>query len=157
MIPTYSFAPTVEAVTYLGARPVLADCRLDTIKIDAGPIEPVLTLRSRVAVAVHVAGQVCSRGGRASRDRLSWPGSSDYRFRPAPIPPNTMFSSSSPAGRRWTSAMSRPDPRRRRAHAALDAAAIVALGVGSPAPEPTARRNATLPRPHRGRCSHIAQ
>ena len=59
VIPAYTFAATGEVVTYLGARPVLADCRLDTLNIDAGTIEPVLTSRTKAIIPVHIAGQVC--------------------------------------------------------------------------------------------------
>src|SRR5919106_665618 len=40
IVPTYTFAATGEVVTHLGARPVLADCRPDTLNIDASTIEP---------------------------------------------------------------------------------------------------------------------
>jgi dTDP-4-amino-4,6-dideoxygalactose transaminase len=59
VIPAYTFAATGEVVTYLGARPVLADCRLDTLNVDAGTIEPVLTARTKAVIPVHLAGQVC--------------------------------------------------------------------------------------------------
>jgi dTDP-4-amino-4,6-dideoxygalactose transaminase len=59
VIPAYTFAATGEVVTYLGARPVLADCRLDTLNVDAGTIEPVLTTRTKAVIPVHLAGQVC--------------------------------------------------------------------------------------------------
>ena len=59
VIPAYTFAATGEVVTYLGARPVLADCRLDTLNIDAGTIEPALTSRTKAIIPVHIAGQVC--------------------------------------------------------------------------------------------------
>jgi len=59
IIPTYTFTATGEVVTYLGARPVLADCRVDTLNIDAETIEPHLTSRTKAIVPVHVAGQAC--------------------------------------------------------------------------------------------------
>ena len=59
IIPTYTFTATGEVVTYLGARPVLADCRADTLNIDAQTIEPHLTSRTKAIVPVHVAGQAC--------------------------------------------------------------------------------------------------
>lgn len=59
IIPTYTFAATGEVVTYLGARPVLVDCRPDTLNIDASTIEPWLTRRTRAVVPVHIAGQPC--------------------------------------------------------------------------------------------------
>jgi dTDP-4-amino-4,6-dideoxygalactose transaminase len=59
IIPTYTFTATGEVVTYLGARPVLADCRLDTLNIDAETIEPHLTTRTKAILPVHIAGQAC--------------------------------------------------------------------------------------------------
>jgi perosamine synthetase len=59
IIPAYTFAATGEVVTYLGACPVLADCREDTLNIDAGTIESQLTSRSKAILPVHIAGQAC--------------------------------------------------------------------------------------------------
>ena len=59
IIPTYTFTATGEVVTYLGARPVLADCRPDTLNIDVRTIEPCLTSRTKAIVPVHIAGQAC--------------------------------------------------------------------------------------------------
>jgi perosamine synthetase len=59
IIPTYTFAATGEVVTYLGARPVLVDCRPDTLNIDAGTIEPYLSTRTKAIIPVHIAGQAC--------------------------------------------------------------------------------------------------
>jgi dTDP-4-amino-4,6-dideoxygalactose transaminase len=59
VIPTYTFAATGEVVTYLGARPVLADCRADTLNIDVATIESRLTSRTKAIVPVHIAGQAC--------------------------------------------------------------------------------------------------
>ena len=59
VIPTYTFTATGEVVTYLGARPVLADCRPDTLNVDVTTIERALTSRTKAIVPVHIAGQVC--------------------------------------------------------------------------------------------------
>jgi perosamine synthetase len=59
IIPTYTFAATGEVVTYLGARPVLVDCRPDTLNIDVNAIEARLTGRTKAIVPVHIAGQAC--------------------------------------------------------------------------------------------------
>jgi perosamine synthetase len=59
IIPTYTFTATGEVVTYLGARPVLADVRRDTFNLDARTIEPLITERTKAVIPVHVAGQVC--------------------------------------------------------------------------------------------------
>jgi perosamine synthetase len=59
VIPTYTFTSTGEVVTYLGARPVLADCRPDTLNVDVGTLEPCLTRRTKAIIPVHIAGQAC--------------------------------------------------------------------------------------------------
>jgi dTDP-4-amino-4,6-dideoxygalactose transaminase len=59
VIPVYTFTATGEVVTYLGARPVLADIRADTLNIDAGTIEPHLTSRTKAIIPVHIGGQTC--------------------------------------------------------------------------------------------------
>jgi dTDP-4-amino-4,6-dideoxygalactose transaminase len=59
VIPTYTFAATGEVITYLGARPVLADCRPDTLNLDAATIESQLSSRTKAIVPVHIAGQTC--------------------------------------------------------------------------------------------------
>jgi dTDP-4-amino-4,6-dideoxygalactose transaminase len=59
VIPAYTFTATGEVVTYLGARPVLADCRADTLNIDLSTIEARVTSRTKAIVPVHIGGQVC--------------------------------------------------------------------------------------------------
>ena len=59
ILPTYTFAATGEVVTYLGARPILADCRPDTLNIDVTTVEPLITPRTKAIIPVHVAGQPC--------------------------------------------------------------------------------------------------
>src|SRR5262249_35036922 len=59
VVPTSTSAATGEVVTSLRARPVLADCRRDTLNVDAATLEPLLTRRTRAIVPVHVAGQAC--------------------------------------------------------------------------------------------------
>jgi dTDP-4-amino-4,6-dideoxygalactose transaminase len=59
IIPTYTFTATGEVVTYLGARPVLADIRADTLNIDVSTIEARLTSRTKAIVPVHIGGQTC--------------------------------------------------------------------------------------------------
>ena len=59
ILPTYTFAATGEVVTYLGARPVLADCRLDTFNIDVTTVAPLITRRTKAIIPVHIAGQAC--------------------------------------------------------------------------------------------------
>ena len=59
ILPTYTFAATGEVVAHLAARPVLADCRPDTLNIDAGTVAPLITQRTKAIIPVHIAGQPC--------------------------------------------------------------------------------------------------
>jgi len=59
VVPTYTFAATGEVVTYLGARPVLADVDPDTGNLRAEDIARVLTPKTRAVVPVHLGGLPC--------------------------------------------------------------------------------------------------
>ena len=52
-----TFIATVEAITYVGATPVLVDCATDTYLIDADAIERAITKRTRAVIPVHLYGQ----------------------------------------------------------------------------------------------------
>jgi dTDP-4-amino-4,6-dideoxygalactose transaminase len=59
IVPTMTFAATAEVVTYFRAKPVLVDCRWDTLNIDVDQIEKAITPRTRAIIPVHFAGQPC--------------------------------------------------------------------------------------------------
>jgi len=59
VVPTYTFTATAEAVTYLGARPVLADVDPETCNLRAEDVARVLTPRTRAVVPVHIGGLPC--------------------------------------------------------------------------------------------------
>lgn len=59
VVPTYTFTATAEVVTYLGARPVLADVDPATCNLTAETLERVITPRTRAVMVVHIAGQAC--------------------------------------------------------------------------------------------------
>ncbi len=59
IVPTYTFTATAEVVTYLGARPVLADVDPATCNLRAEDVARVLTPRTRAVVPVHIAGLPC--------------------------------------------------------------------------------------------------
>lgn len=59
IIPTMTFAATGEAVTYLGARPILVDCAEDTLNIAPDQIEQAITSRTKAIIPVHFAGHPC--------------------------------------------------------------------------------------------------
>ena len=59
IVPTMTFAATAEVVTYFKARPVLVDCRPDTLNIDVDQIEKAITPRTKAIIPVHFGGQPC--------------------------------------------------------------------------------------------------
>lgn len=59
IVPTMTFAATAEVVFYCRARPVLADCRRDTLNLDPAEVERRVTERTRAVIPVHMGGQPC--------------------------------------------------------------------------------------------------
>ncbi len=57
LVPTMTFAATAEVVHYFKARPVLVDCREDTLNLDLD--RAVLTPKTRAILPVHFGGQPC--------------------------------------------------------------------------------------------------
>jgi len=59
IVPAYTFTATAEAVTYLGARPVLADVDPVTCNLRGEDVERARTAATRAVVPVHIAGLPC--------------------------------------------------------------------------------------------------
>lgn len=59
IVPTMTFAATAEVAYYLKAKPVLVDCRPDTLNIDVDRIEQAISPRTKAIIPVHFAGQPC--------------------------------------------------------------------------------------------------
>jgi len=59
ILPPLTFAATANAVLYLGATPVFADVRADTLNVDPVCVAEKLTSRTRAIVAVDFAGHPC--------------------------------------------------------------------------------------------------
>ena len=59
IVPAFTFVSSVNAFVLRGARPVFADIRPDTLCIDEGHIERLLTARTRAIIVVHYAGVGC--------------------------------------------------------------------------------------------------
>ncbi len=59
IVPTLTFAASANCVTYQGGRPVFADVDPDTLLLDPGKAEMLVTPRTRAIVAVDYAGQPC--------------------------------------------------------------------------------------------------
>ncbi len=59
IIPAMTFAATANAVIHAGGRPVLADCRRETMNIDPEDVERKITKKTRAIIPVHFAGRPC--------------------------------------------------------------------------------------------------
>ena len=59
LVPTTTFTATAEAVTYLGARPLLVDIDPSTMNISVPDAARRITSKTAAIIPVHVAGQPC--------------------------------------------------------------------------------------------------
>jgi len=56
IVPAMTFAATASVVFHAGARPVVVDCRPDTLNLDVERAEAAITPRTRALLPVHFAG-----------------------------------------------------------------------------------------------------
>jgi perosamine synthetase len=59
LLPTTTFTATAEAVTYLGARPVLVDIDPATMNLDPEDAARRVTPKTKAVIPVHLGGQPC--------------------------------------------------------------------------------------------------
>jgi dTDP-4-amino-4,6-dideoxygalactose transaminase len=59
ILPSFTFTSTANAVVRLGAKPVFAEIRPDTLNIDETKMERLITSRTRAIIPVHYAGVPC--------------------------------------------------------------------------------------------------
>jgi dTDP-4-amino-4,6-dideoxygalactose transaminase len=59
IVPAFTFVSTANAFVLRGARPVFCDIRPDTLNLDEGKLEELITPRTRAIVPVHYAGVGC--------------------------------------------------------------------------------------------------
>lgn len=59
IVPSFTFPSTANAFVLRGARIVFADVRADTLNIDAGELEALITPRTRAIAVVHYGGVGC--------------------------------------------------------------------------------------------------
>jgi perosamine synthetase len=59
IMSTMTFAATGEVVLYFKARPVLVDCRPDTLNLDPDQLEKAITAKTKAIIPVHIGGQPC--------------------------------------------------------------------------------------------------
>jgi len=59
IVPSFTFVSTANAFVLIGARPVFADIRPDTLNLDEARLEELVTPRTKAIVPVHYAGVGC--------------------------------------------------------------------------------------------------
>ena len=59
LVPTMTFAATAEVVVHLGARPVLVDCRPDTLNIEPAAAARAISPNTKAIMPVHYGGAPC--------------------------------------------------------------------------------------------------
>lgn len=59
IVPAMTFAATAEVVFYLKAKPVLVDCRADTLNIDPEAVEAKINAKTKAIIPVDIAGHPC--------------------------------------------------------------------------------------------------
>ena len=59
IVPSFTFVSTVNAFVLRGAKPVFIDIRPDTLNIDEGQLEALITPRTKAIFLVHYAGVGC--------------------------------------------------------------------------------------------------
>jgi perosamine synthetase len=59
IVPTLTYIASVNAVAYVGATPIFADCLPDTWQIDPEDIANRITPKTKAIVVVHLYGQSC--------------------------------------------------------------------------------------------------
>jgi perosamine synthetase len=59
IVPTLTYIASVNAVAYVGATPIFADCLHDTWQIDPTDVANRITPKTKAIVAVHLYGQSC--------------------------------------------------------------------------------------------------
>jgi perosamine synthetase len=59
IVPANTFASTANAVLYVGAKPVLADCDPETFNVTSETIERCTSEKTKVVMVTHVGGNPC--------------------------------------------------------------------------------------------------
>lgn len=59
IVPSNTYIATALAVTYVGAKPVFVEPKIETFNIDPEKIEAAITVRTKAIMPVHLYGQAC--------------------------------------------------------------------------------------------------
>ncbi len=59
IVPTLTYVATVNAITFVGAKPVFVDCETKTWNLDLESVKQSISSKTRAIMAVHLYGQAC--------------------------------------------------------------------------------------------------
>ena len=59
IVPSNTYIATALAVTYVGAKPVFVEPKIETFNIDPDKIEAAISQRTKAIIPVHLYGQAC--------------------------------------------------------------------------------------------------
>ena len=59
IVPSNTYIATALAVTYVGAKPVFVEPRIETFNIDVEKVEQAITDKTKAVMPVHLYGQAC--------------------------------------------------------------------------------------------------
>ncbi len=59
IVPTFTYVASVNAILYVGARPVFVDCDAATYAMDPDAVEKKITKRTKAIMVVHLYGNPC--------------------------------------------------------------------------------------------------
>ena len=59
IVPTFTYIASVNAITYVGAKPVFVDSDINTWNLDPRAIEEKVTSRTKAVMVVHLYGNPC--------------------------------------------------------------------------------------------------
>jgi len=60
IVPSFAFVTTANAFVLRGAKPVFIDIRADTLNLDEGKLDALITPKTKAIVALHYAGIACN-------------------------------------------------------------------------------------------------
>lgn len=59
IVPSFTYAATIDAVVFVGAKPVFADIEKENYGLDTDDVEERITDRTKAIIAVHIYGLPC--------------------------------------------------------------------------------------------------
>jgi perosamine synthetase len=62
IVPTFTYVATVNAIKYVGAKPIFIDSKIDSWQIDEKKIQEKISRKTKAILVAHIYGQACELG-----------------------------------------------------------------------------------------------